>query len=1403
MTDEVMEKFSARNKTVFKSIHKQWPPSHSKSTSRVIIEPRLSVVEVDYYNNQERHLSYRELCKFHKKPVKILVQGDSGVGKTTLCVTICNDWATGKQFKQFRLVIYIPLHYKKLHTVCTLQEMLKLLHPDIKEKHCSALAGDLETARSQKVLIIADGWDKLDEQERHMDSFFSKFLFGSNYSDMSVLVTVSSSCQKLMFSCKNFNQQIKMHGFNRGHIKAYINFELASGDANNLLRQLESNPLVELACSIPSICATICNMIRSTHEQDIPRTLPELYTKMVLHIISGYLKKKGAKGAMSFDHIPERLLPEWRLLCKFAFESVIKEVTTVPSTDVVAFCSHANKTKTCFGLLLQSTKFFVDTDTFCFLHSSFQCYLAARHILEQPCESQLQILRENVMRDSFKFVWRFFFGLCSMEHTLKQSIHTLYGALYRCDKLQLCHFAFEAKATDFEFVKSVTEILCSKKYLHSREATFHFGQLNTSYDCDAVINIIDNISVQNSFAVEINFSKCCLRDEQVNKLAKALSNGKVIVTGIDLGDNKLSDEAVADLFHRAPHAFQSLHKLILHRNLIECEGIKGIVDLPAKSIVYLDLSYNPLTIHGLCNLQKCVSSGKLANLETLLLRHALTGNAESNLDFLCSFSDDISSQCQELRRLDLFENDLGKTQSPAIVEIIKVLTNIRKDFDLYLNREYMSQVDEQFVTVMEESVKNKGTIKHTVVHGIIVGPGRSGKDSLMQRLITNKGPPDPNVVSPSTGVLERVVKVEVKKLCEVGCDISNITWRHLEYDEEALELIMSTAKSHSEATHESGGVNVFDSFEEAPVDGLVDYVICTGSNESSVEESISDRYKEGERRCLDMSSQTLTAGNKVIDTHEVVSEEPLDVFKKAIKLRSMDALRDHLESSWTLYLTNTGGQSEFQELLPLLVCGPSVFFITFPLDKDLDKHYTVRYQNPDGSEHKYHSPLTLMDEILQTLATIASLKNTGPKHNVKLRTKVLFVGTHKDKLPVSEAEEIIQTKENYIRAKIESTSLYLQRSVVFAAPPNKLIFSVNNLANEDEYFQNIRSAVQQCVENTVEFTIECPSAWLVFSLILRAQHKSRQVLTYSECFEIAQNCGMSDRIEMNKALFFIHTQLGLVRYFSVKELNFLVVIDPQILFTCITGIVKKTLVSACMKFHVNGIFSLDEIEGIRQDNIGASHISLEWLVNLLIYLRIAVMLDDRRCFLPFVLCHADHQSMTQVDTHSYPPLLIAFECGFCPRGVCGALITYLVSNEMHSEIEWHLRTTRISRNQVSFGVGTCDIILTMLPTHIEIKFDPLSLPHKESEVENTCVETYMQIQQALKVVRLGYNENGTNYFFAFYCSRPECRSNPHPAKINWKTDTLFCTVKQFTGQFPVKSNVWIRRTKEIVHQEGN
>ena len=71
---------------------------------------------------------------------------------------------------------------------------------------------------------------------------------------------------------------------------------------------------------------------------------------------------------------------------------------------------------------------------------------------------------------------------------------------------------------------------------------------------------------------------------------------------------------------------------------------------------------------------------------------------------------------------------------------------------------------------------------------------------------------------------------------------------------------------------------------------------------------------------------------------------------------------------------------------------------------------------------------------------------------------------------------------------------------------------------------------------------------------------------------------------------------------------------------------------------------------------------------------------------------------------------------FCPRGIPGALIKYLMTNEMKSKRIWSIIPPKIFKNQVSLAIQGCGIItLRILPTHLEISY--------ESEADKTDSET--------------------------------------------------------------------------------
>ena len=110
----------------------------------------------------------------------------------------------------------------------------------------------------------------------------------------------------------------------------YIQSEFANSQekADRLLEQLEYNPLVESVCSVPLNCAIVCHLWR-TLEEALPTTMTELYKKIILNVILRNIQKKDAfkhiDSLPDFNVLPLVLQQSWALLCKFAFEAIIKD----------------------------------------------------------------------------------------------------------------------------------------------------------------------------------------------------------------------------------------------------------------------------------------------------------------------------------------------------------------------------------------------------------------------------------------------------------------------------------------------------------------------------------------------------------------------------------------------------------------------------------------------------------------------------------------------------------------------------------------------------------------------------------------------------------------------------------------------------------------------------------------------------------------------------------------------------------------------------------------------------------------------------------------------------------------------------------------------------------------------
>ena len=186
----------------------------------------------------------------------------------------------------------------------------------------------MEESEGEKVLIIADGWDELEESKRNKKCFLNKLLFGDVLPFASVLLTSRPSASAPLHSLPSVDRLVEVVGFNEENMKQYIEseFEKCPEKASGLIEQLDNNPLIQNVCTVPLNCAITCKW--HTLDQELPSTLTELYTQIILSVILRDIKKKFPDvpiglSLSNFDSIPSQLEPYWWLTCKFAFETLI------------------------------------------------------------------------------------------------------------------------------------------------------------------------------------------------------------------------------------------------------------------------------------------------------------------------------------------------------------------------------------------------------------------------------------------------------------------------------------------------------------------------------------------------------------------------------------------------------------------------------------------------------------------------------------------------------------------------------------------------------------------------------------------------------------------------------------------------------------------------------------------------------------------------------------------------------------------------------------------------------------------------------------------------------------------------------------------------------------------------
>ena len=247
---------------------------------------RESDVGVALSNGKQVHLAYKNLfnrqyTEISMKPAAvgqtILVQGEAAVGKTMLCMSIVEEWATGKLFQEFQIVLLLPLSSKNVASANSLSQLLNVLYTDLNADICTKLASYLKKNRERNVLIVADGWEDLQASQCQTESFLHSLLFSSDIipnSSTTVLITSRPGCVQMNI-LQLLDRFITLTGFDKKTIESIIQSEF-EGDFKRiryLTAQLNDNPLAAKICCTPLNLAIVCDMCQMNDVEPLPNTV--------------------------------------------------------------------------------------------------------------------------------------------------------------------------------------------------------------------------------------------------------------------------------------------------------------------------------------------------------------------------------------------------------------------------------------------------------------------------------------------------------------------------------------------------------------------------------------------------------------------------------------------------------------------------------------------------------------------------------------------------------------------------------------------------------------------------------------------------------------------------------------------------------------------------------------------------------------------------------------------------------------------------------------------------------------------------------------------------------------------------------------------------------------------------
>ena len=411
-------------------------PSQHKKEDTVQFLKNFQRATVDFISQQDggRHiqnlpesglLSHAHFLKKKEKRLHI-VFGPPGVGKTSFSRHICSQYNSTPQSSSFSLVLLFYVREKRVAEAKTLSDLLSCYGFNQKLDY-DTLSQMITDSQGRGIQIIFDGLDERQDLLKDDTSIVTRLLKGEDLKEAQIVVTsrpgIVTQLSKLWHRASLYEVQGFSHQEVKQYIESFFHKEGNPSAAPKLQSALADRPDLTGSTYIPLNLWLICSVF-SFKNCTLPDTLTQCYTALFAQLLQHQAMRDGLETAVgdTLDTLPASMLATLDCLSELSYLCYLKEELVFDEEVVIRTClsSRAELKATFDGMSLlhvHPNKHGVkDHLTFNFLHSTYQEYLCARHILTAMSkEEQTTFWKENISNPRFAMVFRFYCGLSELK----------------------------------------------------------------------------------------------------------------------------------------------------------------------------------------------------------------------------------------------------------------------------------------------------------------------------------------------------------------------------------------------------------------------------------------------------------------------------------------------------------------------------------------------------------------------------------------------------------------------------------------------------------------------------------------------------------------------------------------------------------------------------------------------------------------------------------------------------------------------------------------------------------------------------------------------------------------------------------------------------------------------------